>query len=182
MLRGQERRDLLAVLLDQVPDPEHDLGPLRQRRRAPGRERGARRRDGGVDLLDRGEVHLAGDLAGRRVVDRARAPGRARDAAPADPVADRLGERRARLRLSVRRAGSWWRSLGLAVVCARPRYRDRLRAIRPRRASMSTRRSTGASSGARARSSRPEGGDGQHADVEQLLRARAARARRDRAT
>ena len=61
------------VRVHEVPDPEQDLGPLRQRGRAPGRERGLGRGDRRVDLLHRGEVDLAGELRpwpGRR-------PGRA---------------------------------------------------------------------------------------------------------
>ncbi len=88
MLGGEVRRELLAVRLDQVPDPEHDLGALRERRRAPARERGLGRGDRGTDLLDRGEVDVLRQATGRRVVDRTLAAGRAGDAAPADPVAD----------------------------------------------------------------------------------------------
>ena len=72
VLGGQVRRELLAARLDEVPDLEQDVGPLRERRRAPGREGRLRRGDGGADLIGRGEVDLAGDPAGRRVVDRAR--------------------------------------------------------------------------------------------------------------
>ena len=46
VLGGQVRGELLAVRLDEVPDLEHDVGALRERRRAPGRERGLGRRDG----------------------------------------------------------------------------------------------------------------------------------------
>ena len=53
---------------------------------APGGERLLRGLDGGVDLLDRREVDLAGLAAGRRVVDRAAAAGAALDPAAADPV------------------------------------------------------------------------------------------------
>ena len=73
VLGRQVGGELLAVRLDEVPDLEQDVGPLRQRRRPPGRERRLGRGDGGADLIDRGEVDLAGDPPGRRVVDRARA-------------------------------------------------------------------------------------------------------------
>ena len=43
VLRGEVRRELAAVRLDEVPDAEHDLGALRERRRPPGRERGLAR-------------------------------------------------------------------------------------------------------------------------------------------
>ena len=69
MLGGQVRRELVAVLLDEVPDAEQDVGPLAQRGRAPGREGGLGRRDGRVELLDRGEVDVPGRAArwpGRR--------------------------------------------------------------------------------------------------------------------
>ena len=101
---------LAAVRLDEVPDPEHDVGPLRERRRAPGREGRLGRRDGGVDLLDRGEVDLAGEPPGGRVVDRA-ARGRTcrRPRAPADPVAgpDSVAGRVARGRRPALRPASW---------------------------------------------------------------------------
>ena len=58
VLGGQERRELVAMLVDEVPDPEQDVGPLAQRRRAPARERCAGRRDRRIDLLDRGEVDV----------------------------------------------------------------------------------------------------------------------------
>ena len=60
VLGGQERGQLLAtVLVDQVPDAEHDLGALGERRRAPGREGRLGGRDRRVDLVDGGEVDLA---------------------------------------------------------------------------------------------------------------------------
>ena len=72
------------MLVDEVPDPEQDLGPLRERGRAPGRERRLGRGDGRVELL------------GRREVDplrlRARWPGRTR--ARAGPTGPRPGGRR----------------------------------------------------------------------------------------
>jgi hypothetical protein len=86
VLRGQVRRDLAPMRLDQVPDPEHDLGPLRQRRRAPAWEGGLCGGHRGVDLLDRGEVDLARDRAGRRVEHVAAAPGGTRHAPTVDPV------------------------------------------------------------------------------------------------
>ena len=43
VLGGQQRRDVRPVLVDEVPDLEHDLGPLRERRRPPGGERARRR-------------------------------------------------------------------------------------------------------------------------------------------
>ena len=48
VLGGQQGGDVGPVRLDEVPDAEHDVGPLRERGRAPGREGGLRRRDGGV--------------------------------------------------------------------------------------------------------------------------------------
>ena len=88
VLGGQQRRDLLAVLLDQVPDAEHDLGPPRERRRAPGGERRLRRGDGRPHLLDRREVDVLGDRARGGVVDRTLATRGAGHDATVDPVAD----------------------------------------------------------------------------------------------
>ena len=68
VLGGEERGELVAVCLDEVPDAEHDVGPLRERGRAPGREGRLGGRDRRLDLLDRGEVDDLGDLA--------RSPGR----------------------------------------------------------------------------------------------------------
>ena len=83
-------RDFLAVLVDELADREEELGPLRERDRAPGLEGLLRGLNRGVDLLDRREVELARLPAGRRVVDGARAPRGSGDAAAADPVADLL--------------------------------------------------------------------------------------------
>ena len=88
VLGGQVRRQFVPACLDQVPDLEHDVGALRERRRPPGREGRRCRRDGSAQLVGRGEVHELGDLAGRRVEDLALAAGRPGDEAPADPVAD----------------------------------------------------------------------------------------------
>ena len=118
VLRGEVGRDLVAMLLHEVPDPEHDLGALRERRRAPGRERRPRRRDRRVDLLDGGEGDLPRDRAGGRVEHR--------------PACARTCPRRARHRSSAgrsrrraptpgpraRRAGSWPGYLEWAAVAA----------------------------------------------------------------
>ena len=86
VLRGEDPRDLLAVRVHQLADAEDQLGALRERDRAPGREGLLRGRDRAVDLLDGREVDLAGLLAGGRVVDGAAAPGLALGRSPADPV------------------------------------------------------------------------------------------------
>ena len=59
VLGRQERGDVRPVLIDEVADPEHDLGALRERRRTPGGEGLGGSRDGRVDLLRRGEVDFA---------------------------------------------------------------------------------------------------------------------------
>ena len=98
VLGRQVRRELLAVGLDQVPDLEHDVGALRQRRRAPAGKAAFAAATAADDLLDRGEVDVLRQLSGRRVVDGALAPGRAGHGPSADPVAD-----------PTRRAGDpWW--------------------------------------------------------------------------
>ena len=90
VLPGQVRRDLLAMLLDQVSDAEEDLGALADAGGAPSRERLMGDLDGGIDLIGRCEVDLSRDLAGGRVVDRSAAATRARDPLPVDPVVDPL--------------------------------------------------------------------------------------------
>ena len=82
MLRREQLRDVLAVLVDELADPEEELGAARQRQRAPGGERLLRGRDRLVDLLDRREVDLARLLAGRRVEDGAVAARRPLDGLP----------------------------------------------------------------------------------------------------
>ena len=88
VLVGEDARDVLAAVVDELADAEEDLGALRQRRRAPRGERRGSSSDGSVDLLDGGERDLLRLLAGGRVVDGARAPGRPRHARAADPVPD----------------------------------------------------------------------------------------------
>ena len=88
VLGGQVGGELLAVGLDQVPDPEHDLGPLRDRGCAPGREGCLRGGDSGADLVCRGEVHVARDPTRGGVVDRAFTPRGPGDQPATDPVAD----------------------------------------------------------------------------------------------
>ena len=90
VLARQERRDLLAMLVDQVPHPEQDLGPSADARRTPtwkGCLRGSNRR---VDLLGGCEVDLSGRLARGRVIDGAPAAARARHSGTVDPVIDPL--------------------------------------------------------------------------------------------
>ena len=88
VLGGQDPRNVLAALIDEVANAEEDRRPLRQRHRAPRRKRLLRRLDGPVDLLDRRKVDGARLHAPGRVVDRPAAPRRAFDDAAADPVAD----------------------------------------------------------------------------------------------
>ncbi len=91
VLRGQQCGDVRPVRLDQVPDPEHDVGALGERRRAPGRECRLGRRDGRVDVRARREVDVLGQATGGRIVDRP-FPGRGPDhGPPADPMADPAG-------------------------------------------------------------------------------------------
>ena len=88
VLVGEDARDLLAAVVDELADAEEDLRALRERRRAPGGEGRGGGRDGRVHLLDGGERDLLRLLAGGRVVDGAAAAGRPRHARAADPVAD----------------------------------------------------------------------------------------------
>ena len=115
VLGGQQRRDLVAVRVDQVPDPEEDLGPLRERRRPPGRERtaSARPRRRRPPRPSRSRPRVA-SRAGRRVVDRTASARRALDCAPADPVVDV-----ARLAGTRRRSGAGSGRSGLSDLCHR---------------------------------------------------------------
>ena len=56
VLGGQQRGDLLAVLIDEVADAEHDLRPLRKGRRAPRGKAAGGGGHGRVDLFGRGEI------------------------------------------------------------------------------------------------------------------------------
>ena len=90
VLRGEERRELLPVRLDEVPHPEQDVRAPGERRGPPRGECRLRGRHPGVDLLDRGEVDGPGDDAAGRIVDRSRAARCSDDRLSADPVADPL--------------------------------------------------------------------------------------------
>ena len=88
VLVGEDARDLLAAIMDELADAEEDLRALRQRRRAPGGERRRSCAYGSVHLLDGRERDLLRLLAGGGVVDGAGAPGRPRYVRAADPVPD----------------------------------------------------------------------------------------------
>ena len=89
VLRGEQRGELPAVMVDQVPDAEQDVGALRERRGAPGRERAGRSRDRpSTSSTDAKSTHLAwrpvaGSNTGPRRPD---APATTR---ASDPVPDR---------------------------------------------------------------------------------------------
>ena len=90
VLGGDQPRELVAVLVDELADAEEELRALRERDRAPGREGRLRGRDGAVDLLDRREVDLGCLLAGGRVEDAAAAARLPGHGPAVDPVADPL--------------------------------------------------------------------------------------------
>ncbi len=90
VLGREQAREILAVLDEEVVDLEEEIGALRERPRAPVGGGGLRGGDRAVDLLDARERDLAGLLAGRGVVDRARSPRCPLHDLAADPVADRL--------------------------------------------------------------------------------------------
>ena len=94
MLGREVGRQVRPMLVDEVPDTEHDLGPARQRRRAPAGERGLCCGDGCVDVRGRGEVDLAGQPPRGRVVDRTGPSRRPGDQLATDPVMDSLAARR----------------------------------------------------------------------------------------
>src|SRR5262249_39853223 len=91
VLGGEQARKVLSMRVEELADPEEELGPPCDRERAPRRERFFRGLDGGVDLLDRREIDRAGLHAGGRVEDDAAAPGLAFADRAADPVVDRPG-------------------------------------------------------------------------------------------
>ena len=74
--------------VEELADAEEQLGALRERHRAPGRERLLRALHRRVDLLDRREIDRPALHAGRRVEDRPAATRRPVDARAADPVGD----------------------------------------------------------------------------------------------
>ena len=89
VLGGDQGGDVLLALVEQLAELEQHLGALGQRDAAPLRGPGLVR--GGDDLADevgRGEVELAGLLAGRGVEDRARALGGALPGGAVDEVGD----------------------------------------------------------------------------------------------
>jgi hypothetical protein len=90
VLGGDERRDLLAVPVDEFAQVEEHLGPLGQRSGAPAEIclLGARHRR--VNVGCGGQVHEGRLLAEGRVEDRALAARRARHDPTADPMADPL--------------------------------------------------------------------------------------------
>ena len=90
VLLGDEPRDVLAMLMQRLADPEQDVGPFRQRRPAPAGERLLRGRDGGVHLAGAREVDLVRLPARGRVEHGAGAPGLAGDGLPSDPMADAI--------------------------------------------------------------------------------------------
>ena len=101
MLRGQQRGDLLAVLIDEVPDAEHDVGPLRQRRRAP-RGKAAVAAATAASTSSTEAKSTSCLPAGGRIVDGPLAAGRAVDDLPPiqcviRPVSGASGQDRARL-------------------------------------------------------------------------------------
>src|SRR2546423_15199934 len=79
------------MLVDELADAEEELGAPRERDRAPGGEGTLRSLDGPVDLLDAGEVDLAGLDAGGRVVDGAVASRGSLYSRSVDPGADAGG-------------------------------------------------------------------------------------------
>ncbi len=70
VLVGQQRDDLVRMLLEQLLEPEHDLGALYGRRVAPGRECGLGCADGILHRVSRRHRDVPGDLASRRIGDR----------------------------------------------------------------------------------------------------------------
>ena len=89
VLGGEQPREVLAVRVEELADPEEQLGAPAERERAPGGERLLRGLDGEVDLLDGAKSTAPVLHARRRVVDRADSARAALVALAADPVIDR---------------------------------------------------------------------------------------------
>ena len=75
VLRGDDARQLVAVLVEQSAEPEEDVGAARQRGRPPRGESGDSARGGGVHLGRRGQIDGTGLYAGRRIEHGAGTPG-----------------------------------------------------------------------------------------------------------
>ncbi len=120
VLGGDQFGDLVAVRVQQRAEREEDRGPLGQGGLTPGQVRLLGGGDGGVHLVDGGEGHLGGDLAGRRVRHR---PVRARGAfggLAADPVVDDVRHDRELLRRWRRRVETCrWCSSRCSCCCSR---------------------------------------------------------------
>ena len=86
VLFRQQRRDLLAVRINQLAHVEHDFRAARQVRRSPGGERRLRYRDCLIDFGDGGEVDTRLLRTGRWVVDDAGASGRSFNDLAVDPM------------------------------------------------------------------------------------------------
>jgi hypothetical protein len=86
VLGGHDRGEIVRAVVEQLAHREEHRRPARQRRLAPldGGLTGARH--GGVDVRGRGQQHLAGDLAGGRVVDAGGSRRGQFGAAATDPV------------------------------------------------------------------------------------------------
>src|ERR687896_693471 len=69
MLAGDEARELVGVLFEELAEPEHHAGTLERRGRRPRRERTQRIRDRALDVGARRVRRACGDGAGRRIVD-----------------------------------------------------------------------------------------------------------------
>ena len=120
------RGDLLAVLIDQVADAEHDVRALRQRGGAPGRECRGGGSDRGIDLVGRGEVDPLRLSSGRRVVNRP-AAARARPRRAGHRSSGSHGRARSRrpCRPSVVLQFQSFRQLLTDTITRRPRARAR---------------------------------------------------------
>jgi hypothetical protein len=88
VLEREVARQVVGVLLEQVLEVEHDALAAHRRHRAPGDLRLLGDLHRGIDLLDRSEGDLGGDLAGRGVGDVATAAALARDGLVVDVVTD----------------------------------------------------------------------------------------------
>ena len=88
MLRRQELRDVRAMPIDELAEPEHDLGAFRERRFAPRGQRIRSNLDGAVDLLNAREVDLVRLDAGGGIEHGPASPGLAQHDLPTDVMTD----------------------------------------------------------------------------------------------
>ncbi|MDT4820639.1 hypothetical protein FQZ97_537850 [compost metagenome] len=91
VLRGDQPGQFVAMLVEQGQEAIQDARAAQRRQVAPGRERGPGRGNGRVHIGVAGQLHLAGDDAGGRIVDRQLLAAGGLHGSAGNPVQDRMG-------------------------------------------------------------------------------------------